>query len=600
MQAVSARTLTSSSSAARSGRRPARSSTAPVRRDGECFVIDSPVLPARARGAADGRSSRRAGSCSGLLCTHGDWDHLLGPLRVPRRGARLRRDDRRAPARRARARRQRELREFDEENYVERPRPLSLGQVQALPVPGHVEIGDAEIELLPADGHTEDGMAIGCRGPGVARLRRLPVAGRDPVAVGERQPRRLPRDARAPAAARSSEADWVVPGPRRAARRRSARSRSCARTSPTSRRCPTRRRRCRSARRDRRRSARSTPRTSTRVARVSLQHTSPRDPPRGRRTAELALLGAARLRARRRRRGPARRSPRGSRAPARRSTCSTPTSRRSRRAGTSRSLRRRLRRDRRRRARGRLRRSADDAELWGAPRGFVRSPAGHRSRSWPARRRRRIRAHGRGPSRVTGATGGLGGRVAARLADHGVASACSSATRRARPTRARRGRDLRGYDDADGVRARARRRRHAAARLGRRAPRPRAAAPRGGRRRGRGRRRAASSTRRSSAPRPTARSRSAATTSTPRSTSGPPGSRYTFLRDNLYLDLSRCCAGADGVIRGPAGDGRVAAVARDDIADVAAAVLDRRRPRRPDLRPHRRREAFTLAEARPS
>jgi NAD(P)H dehydrogenase (quinone) len=32
-------------------------------------------------------------------------------------------------------------------------------------------------------------------------------------------------------------------------------------------------------------------------------------------------------------------------------------------------------------------------------------------------------------------------------------------------------------------------------------------------------------------------------------------------------------AGTDGVIRGPAGDGRVAAVARDDIADVAVAVL---------------------------
>jgi NAD(P)H dehydrogenase (quinone) len=31
--------------------------------------------------------------------------------------------------------------------------------------------------------------------------------------------------------------------------------------------------------------------------------------------------------------------------------------------------------------------------------------------------------------------------------------------------------------------------------------------------------------------------------------------------------------GADGVIRGPAGDGRVSAVLRDDVADVAAAVL---------------------------
>ena len=41
-----------------------------------------------------------------------------------------------------------------------RPAPLSLGQVQALPVPGHCEIGGAELELHPADGHTADGMAI--------------------------------------------------------------------------------------------------------------------------------------------------------------------------------------------------------------------------------------------------------------------------------------------------------------------------------------------------------------------------------------------------------------------------------------------------------
>ncbi len=51
------------------------------------------------------------------------------------------------------------------------------------------------------------------------------------------------------------------------------------------------------------------------------------------------------------------------------------------------------------------------------------------------------------------------------------------------------------------------------------------------------------------------------------------GLRHTFLRDNLYIDFLPLLAGADGVIRGPAGDGRLAAVARDDIADVAAAVL---------------------------
>jgi NAD(P)H dehydrogenase (quinone) len=51
------------------------------------------------------------------------------------------------------------------------------------------------------------------------------------------------------------------------------------------------------------------------------------------------------------------------------------------------------------------------------------------------------------------------------------------------------------------------------------------------------------------------------------------GLRHTFLRDNLYIDFLPLMAGADGVIRGPAGDGRVAAVARDDIADAAVAVL---------------------------
>ena len=51
------------------------------------------------------------------------------------------------------------------------------------------------------------------------------------------------------------------------------------------------------------------------------------------------------------------------------------------------------------------------------------------------------------------------------------------------------------------------------------------------------------------------------------------GLGHTFLRDSLYLDFLPLMVGADGVIRGPAGDGRVAAVARDDIAEVAVAVL---------------------------
>jgi NAD(P)H dehydrogenase (quinone) len=51
------------------------------------------------------------------------------------------------------------------------------------------------------------------------------------------------------------------------------------------------------------------------------------------------------------------------------------------------------------------------------------------------------------------------------------------------------------------------------------------------------------------------------------------GAAFAFLRDSLYLDMFPLFAGEDRVIRGPAGDGRVAAVARDDVADVATEVL---------------------------
>ena len=51
------------------------------------------------------------------------------------------------------------------------------------------------------------------------------------------------------------------------------------------------------------------------------------------------------------------------------------------------------------------------------------------------------------------------------------------------------------------------------------------------------------------------------------------GLGFTFLRDSIYLDYFPFFAGADGVIRGPAGDGRVAAVARDDVAACAVAAL---------------------------
>jgi len=48
---------------------------------------------------------------------------------------------------------------------------------------------------------------------------------------------------------------------------------------------------------------------------------------------------------------------------------------------------------------------------------------------------------------------------------------------------------------------------------------------------------------------------------------------FTFLRDNLYADVFLDFAGPEGVIRGPAGSGRLSAVARADVIDTAVAVL---------------------------
>ncbi|HWR85973.1 MAG TPA: NAD(P)H-binding protein [Rhodoglobus sp.] len=75
------------------------------------------------------------------------------------------------------------------------------------------------------------------------------------------------------------------------------------------------------------------------------------------------------------------------------------------------------------------------------------------------------------------------------------------------------------------------------------------------------------------------------------------GMRFTLLRDNFYSDFMPVFAGEDGVIRGPAGDGRVAAVARADVADVAAAVLRAPEQHLDAVHHLTGPEAFTLAEA---
>jgi glyoxylase-like metal-dependent hydrolase (beta-lactamase superfamily II) len=136
-------------------------SEAPPPRE-ETFAIDSPVLPEELE--LLGALVEQAGfpQPQGLLATHGDWDHVLAPLAFPEASLGCAQ----STAERLRAEpgaAQRELRRFDEELYVQRPRPLSLGSVQALEVPGRCDVGAGELELHPTTGHTGDGMAIWIR-----------------------------------------------------------------------------------------------------------------------------------------------------------------------------------------------------------------------------------------------------------------------------------------------------------------------------------------------------------------------------------------------------------------------------------------------------
>ncbi|MGH2801091.1 MAG: MBL fold metallo-hydrolase, partial [Thermoleophilaceae bacterium] len=136
-----------------------------LRAGGEAMLVDSPYYPEE----LDALSGVLAGAGfepDALIATHGDFDHLLGRLAFPGLALglgeptveRFHREPGSA---------QRQLRDYDARLYVERPGPLSLGQVQTLPVPGSVELGDRELELHPASGHTSDGMAIFARWCGV-------------------------------------------------------------------------------------------------------------------------------------------------------------------------------------------------------------------------------------------------------------------------------------------------------------------------------------------------------------------------------------------------------------------------------------------------
>ena len=136
-----------------------------LRAEDEAMLIDSPYFPDELE-ALPGVLAGAGFEPDALIATHADYDHVLGRLAFPGlalgvgepSALRLREEP---------GATQRELRDKDAELYEERPAPLSLGQVQALPVPGSIELGTEELELHPADGHTRDGMAVMARWCGV-------------------------------------------------------------------------------------------------------------------------------------------------------------------------------------------------------------------------------------------------------------------------------------------------------------------------------------------------------------------------------------------------------------------------------------------------
>jgi glyoxylase-like metal-dependent hydrolase (beta-lactamase superfamily II) len=136
-----------------------------LRSGGEVALVDSPYFPDELE-ALPALLKQAGFDPNGLLATHADFDHLLGRLAFPS----LTLGVGESTMERIRAEpgaAQRELREADAEHYVERPAPLGLGQVQALPVPGYVELGGEQMELHPAEGHTADGTAFFARALGV-------------------------------------------------------------------------------------------------------------------------------------------------------------------------------------------------------------------------------------------------------------------------------------------------------------------------------------------------------------------------------------------------------------------------------------------------
>ena len=173
-----------------------------VRSGEEAFCVDSPVLPDELELAA---GDRRAGALPRRRAA--GHARRLGPparpLRVPRRAARRRRSRPRCGCATSPAARSARCASSTRRTTSSARGRSGCRSRRRCRCPAAARSATQELELHAADGHTADGMAVWIPWAQRARVRRLPVAGRDPDALAGRLAR-APTSRRSTGSSRSS------------------------------------------------------------------------------------------------------------------------------------------------------------------------------------------------------------------------------------------------------------------------------------------------------------------------------------------------------------------------------------------------------------
>ena len=175
-------------------------------------MIDSPVYPDELE-ALPGVLEQAGFPVSGLLATHGDWDHLLGRDAFPgRRSGAARSTAHGWPP--SRAPRSASCASSTRSTTSTGRRPLSLAgdPVAARPGQARARADEHELELHPAEGHTADGIAYLMPWLGVLVCGDYLSPGRDPVDLRRRLGRRRTSPRWSGCEPLVERAETVVPG----------------------------------------------------------------------------------------------------------------------------------------------------------------------------------------------------------------------------------------------------------------------------------------------------------------------------------------------------------------------------------------------------